>query len=138
MCRGNRFCRNIVLSRLRRYPHWWAHESVQSQGSLYWFTQPNVDPGEAFERCDENIFWYPKATGLRVDIHLPLPHKDNVWMHNVSFEDWRREFGHDARSVVADPGFANVDAGDFGLDPGSPPLALGFPPMAVECIGIRR
>ena len=50
---------------------------------------------------------------------------------------WRAD-GRDADSVVADPGFANPDGGDWSLPAGSPALALGFTPIDPSRAGPRQ
>jgi hypothetical protein len=70
--------------------------------------------------------------------------KNNQWTldHNVywdtsgapitargrSLDAWR-DAGHDRHSIVADPGFDLLEAGNFRLKPDSPALALGFQPF---------
>ncbi|MDX2227197.1 MAG: right-handed parallel beta-helix repeat-containing protein, partial [Verrucomicrobiae bacterium] len=95
MNRMNRFRRNIVLSRLDKYHHWYAPENEHKIGSLHWFTQASCLADEFFEICDENLYWYPKTNGLRVDLHLPPPYKDNVWRVSIPLDQWRKEYGHD-------------------------------------------
>lgn len=53
-----------------------------------------------------------------------------------SFADWQKT-GRDAGSRIADPLFGNPGAGDFRLREGSPALAMGFRPVAVEEIGLQ-
>lgn len=137
MMRGHRFARNLVVSRHHRYPHFWAPEDQHTRGTLYWFTQPSFSVADTFEYCDDNLFWYPHADGLRVDIHLPPPFVDNVWMSRISLAEWREQYVHDLASLTVDPSFADIDAGDFTLAPDSPALALGFRPIAVDHIGTR-
>ena len=45
--------------------------------------------------------------------------------------------GQDARSVVADPLFADPASANFTLLPGSPALALGFEPIDLSSVGPR-
>ena len=50
-----------------------------------------------------------------------------------SLEDWRRKKHLDARSIIADPRFADPDNGDFRLKPGSPAVdKLGFRPLPLD------
>ena len=51
----------------------------------------------------------------------------------VSFEAWQAL--HDQHSVVADPLFVDVQAGDYRLRPGSPALKLGFEPIGLGSVG---
>jgi len=44
--------------------------------------------------------------------------------------------GHEAGSIVADPGFINPAEGDFRLKPNSPALATGFKPFDTEAAGV--
>ncbi len=56
--------------------------------------------------------------------------------------EWRRAYGrdedvYDVNSVTADPGFVDLEGGDYRLRPDSPALALGFSPIPVDRIGPR-
>jgi len=51
----------------------------------------------------------------------------------LSWDEWRNR-GLDVHSLIADPLFANPANGDFGLDPESPALSLGFEPIDVAKI----
>jgi len=55
----------------------------------------------------------------------------------VSLEEWR-QMGYDRHSVVADPLFVDPDNDDYRLKPDSPALELGFQPIDVGRIGIRK
>ncbi len=69
--------------------------------------------------CDHNLFCGPDADAAAVEL------VDSG--RTISLAKWRRH-GHDAASVVADPGFVDPDRDDFRLRPGSPALLLGFRP----------
>jgi hypothetical protein len=56
------------------------------------------------------------------------PTKETTW------EQWKAQ-GHDANSVVADPGFADPRKGDFTLKPDSPAFRLGIKPPDVSKAG---
>lgn len=46
-----------------------------------------------------------------------------------SLAEWRAAFGHDQRSIVADPQFLDPSRHDFRLAAGSPAFSLGFVPF---------
>jgi hypothetical protein len=54
----------------------------------------------------------------------------------LTLAQWQ-EKGHDARSIVADPGFVDPAGYDFRLKPDSPALGLGFQPIDVGTIGLE-
>ncbi|MBI2949212.1 MAG: right-handed parallel beta-helix repeat-containing protein [Verrucomicrobia bacterium] len=56
---------------------------------------------------------------------------------NASWEQWRAR-GHDASSVVADPLFVAPDKFDFRLKAESPAIKLGFKPIDLHQVGIRK
>lgn len=63
---------------------------------------------------------------------------DDVRLDEVAqLDGWAawRKLGFDARSIAADPLFANRDGDDFRLRPDSPAFTLGFQPIPVEKIG---
>ena len=55
----------------------------------------------------------------------------------ATLDAWRQR-GHDAHSVVADPMFVNPDQFDFRLKRGSPALKLGFQPIDLKQVGVRK
>ena len=63
-----------------------------------------------------NLYWH--ASG-NLDL---FPGKKTV-------EQWREETGQDVGSIVADPKFASVKAGDFTIPKDSPALKTGFKPL---------
>ena len=58
------------------------------------------------------------------------------WPNAFDGKDWAgwQATGMDTGSLVdVDPGFANLDAGDFRLAAGSPLKGLGFEGLAQQC-----
>ncbi|MFO7957191.1 MAG: right-handed parallel beta-helix repeat-containing protein [Candidatus Brocadiia bacterium] len=64
----------------------------------------------------------------------PLSFRDRH--ETVDLEGWRA-LRHDRHSLVADPGFRDVEARDFRLSEGSPALQLGFEPIDMSNVGPR-
>jgi len=52
-----------------------------------------------------------------------------------SFAEWRQA-GYDTHSVIADPGFADIENRNFALSPDSPAVALGFEPVDASEAGL--
>ena len=69
---------------------------------------------------DYNLYWNPK---------------DPVCFMGRTMEAWNA-LGLDSHSVVADPGFADPENGDFTLKPESPAFSIGFEPFSLEDAGI--
>lgn len=123
--------------------------ALSAQQALWpcWPEDPNV-----FER---NIIYYAQG-----DLFIPFAEASlkarlaaggspGVWDRNVywgpggdrvRFFGWRlsawQELGLDRSSVVADPGFADLDALDFRIGPDSPACALGFVPIDMSNVGL--
>ncbi len=53
-----------------------------------------------------------------------------------SLPDWRKETGHDKKSIIADPLFVNAENFDFRLKPDSPALKTGFKPFDYSKAGV--
>ncbi len=116
MYRGNRFLHNIFYSSLPdAMPY-----------SFYAWTE-NV-----MERCDDNVFYIPHTSEYRVP---GVANGD--WRQPNPYAYWQK-IGYDRGSVIADPGFINPESEDFRLKPDSPALNLGFQPIDIAKIGIRR
>ena len=89
--------------------------------------------------------WKPWMTAfwLRVDCHEP---KGQIFIDNVRIteaeplDEWNawQAAGWDQHSLVADPMFVDPSKDDFRLKPGSPAFELGFKPIPVEEIGVRK
>ena len=81
---------------------------------------------------DHNCIHVEPGLELRVAFHpIPAPGGRLTW------DEWRKT-GADAHSVLADPLFVDAAKRDFRLKPDSPALRLGFKPIPVETIGLRR
>jgi len=68
---------------------------------------------------------------------------DGAEVEWLRLADWRKAQGrgenvYDIHSIVADPLFVDAENGDYRLKPDSPALKLGFQPIDVARIGIRR
>lgn len=59
------------------------------------------------------------------------------WTQAVSLRQWQ-ETGYDTHSIVADPLFVDAEHDDYRLKPESPAWKLGFQPIDVSSIGIRK
>lgn len=62
------------------------------------------------------------------------------WMH---MPDWRRAYGraedvYDVHSIIADPLFVDLAGGDYRLQATSPAHKLGFQPIDISRIGVRK
>lgn len=53
-----------------------------------------------------------------------------VFGESYDFETWQANFEKDEGSIVADPGFKDLDARDFTLTEDSPAVKLGFKPLS--------
>lgn len=57
---------------------------------------------------------------------------------DYSLARYQKEMGMEIDSVVADPGFADIDNYDFTLSPDSPALKLDFRPFSLDGVGARK
>lgn len=86
---------------------------------------------------DNNLF-FNNGGGRDAIILLGQPSDDDgLPVRTISLAEWR-EMGHDEQSIVADPLFANAAKDDYRLKRGSPALKLGFQPIDISEIGMRR
>lgn len=108
---GNRFGRNIFYY-------------TNPNAALFRFTKWDE---RVMADSDHNLFFHAGDQPLAV---LGLPDEE-------TFAKWR-ELGYDAHSVMADPKFVDPEHDDYRLQPESPALKLGFQPLDISQIGIRR
>jgi hypothetical protein len=69
---------------------------------------------------DKNLSWRPDGAPVKFE--------------GKTFDQWRAG-GSDLHSVVADPGFASLESGDFTLKSDSPAFKIGFEPFKLPLIG---
>jgi hypothetical protein len=62
---------------------------------------------------------------------------DGFRFDKATAEQWRTR-GHDRNSIVSDPLFVSADKNNFQLRSNSPALKLGFRPIDLSGVGIRR
>ena len=62
---------------------------------------------------------------------------ESIKFGGISPAKWR-ERGHDQHSVLTDPQFVAPEKYDFNLRAGSPALKLGFKPIDLSDVGIRK
>ena len=123
---GNHFCRNILYT------------VTDAESAHLFFLHDFTD--SMFARCDENLYF--NAAG-RYDFHVWEGHERrndrSVYFDKgiISLDEWR-ELGNDLSSLTADPLFVDASRDDYALQPESPALELGFEPIPLQRIGIRR
>lgn len=116
------FAKEGQIIRSRQEPHL---SFTFERNIVYW------DEGQALGgnwgddkyRLDYNLYWDARGTAVR--------------LADWSFDEWQKR-GQDVHSLIADPLFVDPHNGDFTLRPGSPALRLGFQPIDVGCVGVRR
>jgi parallel beta-helix repeat protein len=67
----------------------------------------------------------------------PEARPETLRFAEATFDQWRQR-GHDANSIIADPRFFNPREFNFRLSANSPALQLGFKPIDLSRVGIRR
>ena len=78
-------------------------------------------------RLDHNVYFDNR----------PEARPDTLRFAGATLAEWRAR-GHDTHSLVADPLLFNPRAYNFRLNPNSPALKLGFTPIDLTRVGIRR
>ena len=94
---------------------------------------------ELFAEWDHNVFFGPGTGVYKLIFERTLEQMQMVTddADNVLDLDGWRKLGFDEHSVVADPRLIDPANLDFGLNPDSPALALGFLPIDAGRIGPR-
>jgi parallel beta-helix repeat protein len=76
---------------------------------------------------DNNVYWKTGAGASPEDMSFA----------GATLQEWRRR-GHDLHSTIADPLFVAPQKYDFRLLPESPALKLGFKPIDLSEVGVRK
>jgi len=111
-------------------------------------TRPEEHPSFSFET---NIVYFDSGTLLAGDwsnenyrmnwnVYFDSPSNSTVADFRLgpcSLEKWR-ERGHDRNSVIVDPLFQAVEADDYRLKSDSPALKMGFRPINLQQVGVRK
>ena len=125
---GNHFCRNIIYR-------------AQSDGGVYGLRDVGGnDPLERMlEQNDANILFNADGgeffvEAIRRGEGMPGRYDER----EVPLEEWCRDTGFDAESIIADPLFVDPANDDYRLKPESPALRLGFQPIPIEAIGLKK
>ena len=113
--RGFTFERNILVTSGR--PVWNSAQCDSEHG---------LRPERQRMVCDLNLV-YDVAGG-----ELTIASRERVH----PFSAWQ-EAGLDSHSLIADPGFVDLDGRDLSLAPDSPAFALGFEPIDLSRVGPR-
>ena len=85
---------------------------------------------------DSNLVWSTAGKVLGAQNRFPsrIYEPDEPLL---SWEEWL-ELGNDKHTIVADPGFADAENGDFSLPENSPALKIGFKPFPLDEAGPRK
>ena len=76
---------------------------------------------------DNNVYWSTGKGASAAEIRLA----------GATLQEWRGR-GHDLHSTIADPLFVAPEKYDFRLLPDSPALRLGFKPIDLSEVGVRK
>jgi hypothetical protein len=85
----------------------------------------NFGKGTDTFKIDSNVIWDARG-GIEED--------DAAMFEGGNLAAWRQR-GHDRNSIIADPGFADLEAGDFSLNKDSPAFKLGFKSIDISKAG---
>jgi len=116
---GNRFCRNICLLR--------GLETMR----LIEISDAPEDIPRALAESDDNLFYNRDGNEYVVSF------AGSGGPKLLLFAEWQ-SMGQDAHSLIADPLFVDPEHGDYRLKPASPALKLGFQPIPIDQIGVRK
>jgi hypothetical protein len=102
-----------------------AHLRFTFERNLVCWRDGNLQAGDFSDysfKFDRNLYWREGMGEIRFG--------------SLSWPEWRSK-GLDEHSIIADPGFAAPEMGDFTLSRSSPALAIGFAPFNVSDAGPR-
>jgi len=124
---GNRLSRNILYCTGKGGPDmliYWSDDSAIEECANPWIGS-----------SDHNLF-YNQGNGRKA-IKSGGDQDNAAKVPTIDLAKWQA-LGYDGQSVIADPLFMDPAKDDYRLRPESPALKLGFVPIPVERIGIRK
>lgn len=102
-----------------------------AQPDDYWFgLQAWTD--RVIAESDWNLFFPPPGASCRIE------DQSNPDDGIIQTMDQWKALGYDVHSLIADPRIIDRSRDDFRLSPQSPALQLGFIPIDLQQIGIRK
>jgi len=107
-----------------------GHSSFSFETNIVYFDSGTLLTGDWSNenyRMDWNVYFDSRTNSTPEALRLGA----------CSLEEWRKR-GHDRNSVVADPLFRAVEKDDFGLKSDSPAIILGFQPIDLTEVGVRK
>ena len=112
------------------------HNIFLSQGEPFHVSPSNRMRQKGF-LCNNNLYWNYKdgsfCSGNGGETGNLLKTLNEV----LDWEEWQ-EMGWDRNSIVADPGFADPQKGDFTLVDDTNLKKIGFTPLDLSCVGPRE
>ncbi len=121
-----------------------VRNNILAFSELYQLQATRVEDHRSFT-LENNVLVYDRGVLLQGPWErIQFESRNNVFWNTAgepvefrgrSLEDWQ-SLGHEAGSIVADPGFADPERYDFRLAPDSPALELGFEPFDPERAGV--
>ena len=106
------------------------HNSFTFERNVVWFDSGNL-LGSTWSndkfQMDNNVYW-----DARPGASAGAPE-----FKSAPLADWQRR-GHDVHSVIADPLFVAPERFDFRLKRNSPAFKLGFKPIDLDGVGVRK
>lgn len=110
---GNRTCKNILYT---DYP-----------GAVLFTLNKWTD--REIDLSDENIFFNKSSDRYEIG--------GSAFAEPIPLAEWQK-WGYDRHSVIADPLFVDSQHDDYRLKPESPAFKLGFQPIDITKIGLRK
>lgn len=106
---------------------------------IYWENgSPLLGSNWSSERWGESDGVARHSFELSSNLYWSVAGGEEIFPGKRTLGKWQEEMGQDMGSVVADPLFVDVAAGDFRFREGSPYEQVGFKPFDVKAAGLRE
>ena len=113
--------------------HLWRNIYYQTRPEAVFMFIHNGWTERTFADSDYNLI-YHKGTGpIRLEDRRGVPQREKV----PTLREWKA-LGYDAHSAEADPLFVDPEHDNYRLKPDSPAFKLGFVPIDMDGIGLRK